>query len=65
MVYLFIKIGLTPATEGTPVLVTAFYVTGIGTLIHDIIDYVIACGVGFALAKAKMIPALPAIWEKR
>ena len=65
VVYLFIKIGLTPATEGTPILVTAFYVTGVGTLIHDIIDYVIACGVGFALAKAKMIPALPAIWKNR
>ncbi len=65
VVYLFIKIGLTPATEGTPVLVTAFYVTGIGTLLHDIIDYVIACGVGFALAEAKMIPALPPIWKNR
>ena len=64
-VYLFIMIGLTPATEGTPVLVTAFYFTGIGTLIHDMIDYIIACGVGVALANAKMIPPLPPVWKQR
>lgn len=65
VVYLFLVLGFTPATEGTSILLSAFYVTGVGTIIHDIIDYVIACGVGFALAKAKMIPPLPAVWGKK
>lgn len=65
VVYLFLALGFTPATEGTPILVSAFYVTGVGTIIHDIIDYVIACGIGFALAKAKMLPALPPVWNKK
>ncbi|MBQ2614655.1 MAG: ECF transporter S component [Clostridia bacterium] len=63
VVYLFLVLGFTPAAEGTPILVAAFYVTGVGTLIHDIIDYVIACGVGVALVKAKMLPPLPPIWK--
>ena len=62
VVYLFLVLGFTPAAEGTPMLVTAFYVTGLGTLIHDIIDYIIACGVGFALVQARAISPLPSIW---
>lgn len=64
VVYLFLLLGLTPATDGQSFLYAAFYVTGIGTLIHDIIDYIIACALGFALVKAKMLPPLPAIWKK-
>ncbi len=65
VVYLFLALGFTPATEGTPILVSAFYITGVGTVLHDIIDYVIACSVGFALSKAKLIPALPPVWGKQ
>lgn len=60
-VYLFLSLGWTAAKEGATFFTIAFYTTGIGTLIHDAIDYIIACGVGFALAKAKMIPQLPRI----
>lgn len=63
VVYLFLVLGFTTATEGTSIVVASFYVTGVGTLLHDIIDYVIACGVGFALVKAKMLPTLPPIWK--
>ena len=64
VVYLFLAMGLTTPNNGEPLLYTAFYVTGIGTLIHDLIDYVIACVLGFALVKAKMLPTLPPIWKK-
>jgi len=37
------------------VIYTAAYVTGVGTLIHHAIDYVIAIGVVSALSKAKLI----------
>jgi len=37
------------------VIYTASYVTGVGTLIHHAIDYVIALGVVSALAAAKLI----------
>ena len=63
VVYLFLVLGFMPAAEGTTILEASFYVTGVGTLIHDIIDYVIACGVGFALVKAKMLPSLPPVWK--
>ncbi len=64
VVYLFFIFGLTTPNTGESILHTAFYVTGIGTLLHDIIDYVIACILGFALVKAKMLAPLPAIWKK-
>ncbi len=63
VVYVFLAMGLTAPNEGEALLYTAFYVTGIGTLIHDLIDFIIACGLGFALAKAKMLPTLPPIWK--
>ncbi len=64
VVYLFLAMGLTSPNDGESLLYTAFYVTGIGTIIHDIIDYIIACGLGFALVKAKMLPPLPPVWKK-
>lgn len=64
VVYLFFVFGLTTPNTGESFLYAAFYITGIGTLIHDIIDYIIACILGFALVKAKMLHPLPAIWKK-
>lgn len=40
----------------------AFYVTGIGTLIHHIIDYIIAVILVTALSKAKAIKPLPKLF---
>lgn len=62
--YLFLVLGLMPAGDSSFV-VSAFYVVGIGTLIHNTIDYVIACLIGFALTKAKVIPPLPTVWGQR
>lgn len=62
-VYLFLLLGFTAAPEGSSLLSAAFYVTGIGTLIHSTIDFVIACVVGAALAKARAIAPLPPIWR--
>ncbi len=64
VVYLFLAMGLTNPNEGESLLYTAFYVTGIGTIIHDIIDYIIACILGFALVKSKMLAPLPTIWKQ-
>ncbi len=58
-VYLFLSLGWSAAKEGSSYSSIAFYTTGIGTIIHDLIDYVIACIIGSALAKAKLIPNLP------
>ncbi len=58
-VYIFLSLGLTATEEGVTYFSAAFYTTGIGTLIHDIIDFIVACGIGAALAKAKAIPKLP------
>lgn len=64
VVYLFFVFGLTTPNTGESILYAAFYITGIGTLLHDIIDYVIACMLGFALVKAKMLHPLPPVWKK-
>lgn len=58
-VYLFLSLGWSVAKGDASFFSIAFYTTGIGTLFHDIIDFVIACTVGIALAKAKAIPKLP------
>ena len=63
-VYVFLKFGLMAATESSFVS-AAFYVTGVGTLIHDTIDYIIACLIGLALAKAHIIAALPPVLKKK
>ena len=64
-VYLFLLLGFTTAKDGASFVSVAFYVTGIGTLIHDTIDYIIACAVGFALTKARAMPPLPAVWGRK
>lgn len=63
-VYVFLRFGLMAATESSFVS-AAFYVTGVGTLIHDTIDYIIACLIGLALAKAHIIAALPPVLKKK
>ena len=63
VVLLFLGMGWTENKTGAPIVAIAFYTTGVGTLIHDAIDYVIACGVGFALVKAKAIPPIPHLWK--
>ena len=40
----------------------AFYVTGIGTLVHHIIDYIIAVVLVSALSKTKAIKSLPRLF---
>lgn len=52
VVYAFLVLGWTQAKEGTTFVTAAFYVTGIGTFIHHVIDYVIAVLIVKALAKA-------------
>ncbi len=47
------------STSNGNMLYIAFYVTGIGTLIHHIIDYIIAVILVTALAKTKAIKPLP------
>lgn len=61
-VYLFLVLGWSVAKDGSSYFAVAFYTTGIGTIIHDIIDYIIAAAIGFALARAKMIPNLPKLF---
>lgn len=58
-VYLFLSMGWSTAQGDNSYFAIAFYTTGIGTIIHDLIDFVIACIIGTALAKAKMLPKLP------
>lgn len=59
-VYVFLALGITNA-NGSSFVSIAFYTTGIGTLIHTTIDYIIACVIGFALSKTRAIPSLPKI----
>ncbi len=60
-VYIFLSLGWSVAKEGVTYFSIAFYTTGLGTLIHDIIDFIVACGVGIALTKARAIPKLPKV----
>lgn len=62
-VYLFLAMGWSQGKADTTYFSIAFYTTGIGTILHDAIDYVIACGIGTALSQAKLIPALPKIFK--
>ena len=52
VVYVFLALGWT--TSGDSFVKVAFYTTGIGTLIHHAIDYVIAVAIVKALLKAKI-----------
>lgn len=58
-VYIFLALGWSQAPEGSSFVSVAFYVTGIGTLIHHTIDYVIAIAILKALEKTKMVDHLP------
>lgn len=60
-VYLFLSVGWTAAKDGLSFVSIAFYTTGIGTILHSAIDYIIAVIVGLPLSKAKAIPKLPKI----
>lgn len=62
VVYAFLVLGWTQAKEGTTFETIAFYVTGIGTLIHHIIDYVIAILIVKALAKTGNFVKMPKIF---
>lgn len=56
-VYIFLALGW---TQGSSSFVSiAFYTTGIGTLVHHSIDYIIAIALLKALAKAGVVKALP------
>ncbi len=59
VVYAFLALGWTQAKDGASFVTVAFYVTGIGTLIHNIIDYVIAVLIVKALSKAGNFLKLP------
>ncbi len=61
-VFLFLSLGWTVAKNGASFISVAFYTTGIGTLIHSAIDYVIAVVIAIPLTKAKAIPKLPKIF---
>ena len=61
-VYLFLAMGWTSAKDGATFFSIAFYTTGIGTILHDIIDYIVACLVGCALVRAKMLQPLPKLF---
>lgn len=61
-VYLFLAIGWTDAKNGLSFVNIAFYTTGIGTVLHSAIDYIIAVAIALPLSKAKAIPKLPKIF---
>lgn len=58
-VYIFLSLGWTQLPEGSTFVKAAFYVTGIGTLIHHTVDYIIAVILLKALTKTKAIGELP------
>lgn len=61
VVLLFLSMGWTKGAESS-IFEMAFYVTGIGTLIHHIIDYIIAVILVTALSKTKAIKPLPKLF---
>lgn len=64
-VYAFLALGWSAIKEGQTFFMVAFYTTGIGTLIHSTIDYIIAVLVGSALARAHVIPPLPHMFKNK
>jgi niacin transporter len=62
--YLFLALGWTTPASGSSFLTVAFYTTGIGTLLHHCVDYIIACVVGYALMRAHVLPQLPPLWKR-
>lgn len=61
-VYVFLSLGWTSSGDGVSFVSIAFYTTGIGTIIHSSIDYIIAVAVAIPLVKARAIPKLPKIF---
>ncbi len=60
-VYLFLALGWTQG-NGSSFVSIAFYTTGIGTLIHHSIDYILAIILLKALSKTGAIKALPKLF---
>ncbi len=60
-VFLFLSMGWTVGAESS-IYEMAFYVTGIGTLIHHIIDYIIAAALIKALSKTKAVKNVPKLF---
>ncbi len=61
VVLLFLSMGWTKGAESS-IFQMAFYVTGVGTLVHHIIDYIIAIILVKALSKMKMLKKTPALF---
>lgn len=60
VVLIFYVGGISEPTAGYSIAALVI-ITIAGTFAHHIVDFIIACVVGKALAKAKMLPALPKI----
>ena len=60
VVYLFLAMGWTTSSDSF--IKVAFYTTGIGTLIHHAVDYIIAVALIKALAKAGAIKSVPKLF---
>ncbi len=62
VVYAFLSLGWTQAQAGVSFMEAAFYVVGIGTFIHHIIDYIIAVIIIKALSKSGAIKKTPKLF---
>lgn len=60
-VFLFLSMNWTKGAESS-IFEMAFYVTGIGTVLHHIIDYIIAFVLVKALSKTKALKNLPKLF---
>ena len=60
VVYLFLAMGWTTSSDSF--IKVAFYTTGIGTLIHHAVDYIIAVALIKALAQAGAIKSVPKLF---
>lgn len=60
VVYLFLALGWTTSSESF--VTVAFYTTGIGTLVHHIVDYIIAIALIKILAKIGALKAVPKLF---
>ena len=60
VVYIFLALGWTTSSEAF--VKVAFYTTGIGTILHHAVDYIIAIALMKALSKVGAINALPKLF---
>ncbi len=60
-VFLFLSMNWTKGAESS-IFEMAFYVTGVGTIIHHLVDYIIAIILVKALAKTKAIKNIPKLF---